>query len=82
MFSLLGFGVDPLAEITKEGHYMNSLEGSFKDVYAALEVNRASQVIYQEELAFGEQNLMSTDFLKRKLSTATILSNSLSKEVF
>lgn len=62
---------DPLAKITKEGDYMNSLEEPFIDVYAALEVYRASRIIYQEEVDLGEQNLRSTDYLKRKISTAS-----------
>lgn len=70
---------DPLVEITKESDYMNSLEEPFKDEYEALEVYRASQIIHKEELAFGEQNLKSIDFLKRKISTASIPSNSHSK---
>ncbi|KVH97311.1 Terpene synthase, metal-binding domain-containing protein [Cynara cardunculus var. scolymus] len=70
---------DLLADITKEGDYMNSLEEPFKDVYAALEVYRASQIIHQEELAFGERNLRSIDFLKRKISTASSPSNRHSK---
>ncbi|XP_076946242.1 ent-kaurene synthase 2, chloroplastic-like [Bidens hawaiensis] len=52
---------DPLAEITNEG--------AFKDKYAVLEVFNASQVLYQEELSFGEQILKSADFLKRIIST-------------
>ncbi|GJT47592.1 plasma membrane fusion protein [Tanacetum coccineum] len=41
-------------------------------------VYRASQTIYQEELAFEEQSLSSADFLKQKLSIA---SNQLSKYI-
>ncbi|CAI9279040.1 unnamed protein product [Lactuca saligna] len=69
---------DPLAKITKEGDYMSSCKDRFKDVYAALEVFKASHIIYQEELGFGEQNSMSTDFLKKEISTA---SNSIHREV-
>lgn len=70
--------VDSLAKITKEGDYMSSCKDGFKDVYAALEVFKASQIIYQEELAgLGEQN--STGFLKREIS---IDSNCIHREVF
>ena len=75
----LACDIDPLVEITKEGDYMNSLEEPFKDVYAALEVYHASQIMHQEELAFGEENVRSIDFLKRKISTASIPSNRHSK---
>ncbi|KAK1425274.1 hypothetical protein QVD17_20624 [Tagetes erecta] len=44
---------DRLAEITNER--------AFKDEYAALEVYRASQILYPEELSFGEQILKSAD---------------------
>ncbi|KAL7605320.1 hypothetical protein Lser_V15G15694 [Lactuca serriola] len=68
---------DSLAKITKEGDYMSSCKDGFKDVYAALEVFKASQIIYQEELAgLGEQN--STGFLKREIS---IDSNCIHREV-
>ncbi|KAI3498200.1 hypothetical protein L1887_33969 [Cichorium endivia] len=60
----------PLAKVTKEGGYMNSSEKAFKDAYTALEVYKASQIIYQEEL---------TDFLKGNISTSSILSNGLSE---
>ncbi|CAH1416468.1 unnamed protein product [Lactuca virosa] len=70
---------DPLAKITKKGDYMSSCKDGFKDVYAALEVFKASQIIYQEELAgLGEQNSRSTDFLKREIS---IDSNCIHREV-
>lgn len=62
---------DPLAEITKEGTYTNSLQEPFKDVYATLEVYRASEIFYQEELASKEQNLRPADFLRRIISTAS-----------
>nr|GFA38926.1 ferredoxin, root R-B1 [Tanacetum cinerariifolium] len=42
------------------------------------DILKASQTIYQEELAFEEQSLSSTDFLKQKLSLA---SNQLSKYI-
>lgn len=64
--------LDPLAEITKEE--------PFKDLYSALEVHRASQIVYQDELTFGEENSRSADFLKRILSSSTIPSN-INKEV-
>ncbi|XP_042756891.1 ent-kaurene synthase 1, chloroplastic isoform X1 [Lactuca sativa] len=66
---------DPLAKITKEGDYMNSPEKPFKDVYTSLEVYKASQIIYQEELAFREQNLTSY------LPSSNKLSNYILKEV-
>nr|QTW97447.1 KSL1 [Artemisia annua] len=49
---------DLLAEITKEWDYMNLLE-----------VYPTSQIINQEELAFGEQNLRAADIIKQKPST-------------
>ncbi|KAL4586184.1 hypothetical protein LXL04_010816 [Taraxacum kok-saghyz] len=61
---------DPLAKITKEGNYRSS---SVKlDVHSALEVYKASQIIYQEEIAFGKYNLRLTDFLKQEISTEYI----------
>ncbi|KAJ0461770.1 putative ent-kaurene synthase [Helianthus annuus] len=51
-------------------------EGAFKDEYAAVEVYNVSQVLYPEELSFGEQILKSGDFPKRIISTD---SNRLSK---
>ncbi|KAJ0682805.1 putative ent-kaurene synthase [Helianthus annuus] len=51
-------------------------EGAFKDEYAALEVYNVSQVLYPEELSFGEQILKLGDFPKRIISTD---SNRLSK---
>ncbi|KAM0017121.1 putative ent-kaurene synthase [Helianthus debilis subsp. tardiflorus] len=73
---------DPLAEITKEGSHLSALEEPFEDIYASLELYQASQVIYQDELAFGELNLLSGDFLKRKISTASsMLSKCLYKQV-
>ncbi|KAJ0822673.1 putative ent-kaurene synthase [Helianthus annuus] len=65
---------DPLAEITNEG--------AFKDEYAALEVYNASQVLYPEELSFGEQILRSGDILRRMISTdSNRLSKFIHKEV-
>ncbi|XP_071709189.1 ent-kaurene synthase 2, chloroplastic-like [Rutidosis leptorrhynchoides] len=75
---------DPLAEITKDGaDYINSLgEHEFRDVYAALDVYRASQFMYQDELLFQEQCMWSTDFLKQKEYTGLgRLSKYLHKEV-
>lgn len=54
---------------------MNSPEKPFKDVYTSLEVYKASQIIYQEELAFREQNLTSY------LPSSNKLSNYILKEV-
>ncbi|MFS8027330.1 putative ent-kaurene synthase [Helianthus anomalus] len=65
---------DPLAEITNEG--------AFKDEYAAVEVYNASQVLYPEELSFGEQILRSGDILRRMISTdSNRLSKFIHKEV-
>ncbi|KAK1425273.1 hypothetical protein QVD17_20623 [Tagetes erecta] len=65
---------DPLAEITNEG--------AFKDEYAALELYHASQILYPEELSFGEQILKSDDSLKRIISTnSNRLSTYIHKEV-
>ncbi|KAI3498201.1 hypothetical protein L1887_33970 [Cichorium endivia] len=50
---------DPLAKIIEKGGYMNSLEEPSKDVHAALEVYKASQLIYQEELASFPSNRLS-----------------------
>ncbi|GKA32308.1 Ent-kaur-16-ene synthase, chloroplastic-like protein [Tanacetum coccineum] len=61
--------LDLLAEVTKEWDYMYLLEEPLKDVYAALEVHPTSQIINQEKLAFGEQNLRAADILKSKAST-------------
>ncbi|KAL4586169.1 hypothetical protein LXL04_010801 [Taraxacum kok-saghyz] len=54
-----GLRTDPLAKLIREGNHMNSPEKPFKDVYTALEVYKASQITYQNELAFEEQNLTS-----------------------
>ncbi|KAI3764337.1 hypothetical protein L2E82_14344 [Cichorium intybus] len=50
---------DPLAKIIEKGGYMNSLEEPSNDVHAALEVYKASQLIYQEELASFPSNRLS-----------------------
>nr|AKP96362.1 ent-kaurene synthase [Grindelia hirsutula] len=73
---------DPLTEITKEGDYMNAPEDEepFKDIYSALEVHRASQIMYQEELTLGERVLRSSDFLIQRLSAEAVPSN-IHKEV-
>ncbi|KAK9074296.1 hypothetical protein SSX86_006893 [Deinandra increscens subsp. villosa] len=60
---------DALVEITKEGSYMSPHEGPFEDIYASLEVYQASHILYQDEPAFGGLNLISSDFLKRKIRT-------------
>ncbi|PWA75611.1 ent-kaurene synthase [Artemisia annua] len=57
-FHYMACGLDLLAEITKEWDYMNLLE-----------VYPSSQIINQEELAFGEQNLRAADIIKQKPST-------------
>nr|XP_043626449.1 ent-kaurene synthase 2, chloroplastic-like [Erigeron canadensis] len=71
---------DPLTEIIKEGAYMNAPAAPFKDIYSALEVNRASQVMYQEELTLGDKILKSSDFLIERLSAESVPSN-IHKEV-
>nr|XP_043623552.1 ent-kaurene synthase 1, chloroplastic-like [Erigeron canadensis] len=60
-----GYEVSPglLTEITKEGIYMNAPAEPFKDIYSALEVHRASQVMYQEELTLGDKISRSSDIL-------------------
>ncbi|KAJ9563474.1 hypothetical protein OSB04_008634 [Centaurea solstitialis] len=71
---------DLLTEITKRGDYMNSLEEPSKDIYAALALHQASQIMHQEELiSLEEQNSSSTDFLRQKSSTSSIRSNWLNK---
>ncbi|KAI3719553.1 hypothetical protein L6452_20455 [Arctium lappa] len=73
---------DPLTEITKGGDYMNSVEEPFKDIYAALEMYHASQIMNQEELSFEEENLRSIDLLlKQKMSTSSIPSNWLNNSI-
>lgn len=69
--------IDPLAEISKEGEFLNLYKEPFKDVYAAVEVYKASQIMYQEELDFGNQNLRSVEFLERKISNVSISSDQL-----
>nr|ALJ30097.1 kaurene synthase-like protein [Stevia rebaudiana] len=72
---------DPLAEIMKEGSYMSPYEEPFEDICAALEAYRASQIIFQDEPAFGELNLLSADFLKRKTTPSNRLSKYFDKQV-
>ncbi|KAJ0591575.1 putative ent-kaurene synthase [Helianthus annuus] len=70
---------EPLAKIIKEGSYMSSHEEPFEDTHAAFEAYLASQIIYQDELPFGELNLLSADFLKREISA---MPNMLSKHLY
>ncbi|KAM0037109.1 putative ent-kaurene synthase [Helianthus debilis subsp. tardiflorus] len=73
---------EPLAKIIKEGSYMSPHEEPFEDTHAAFQAYLASQIIYQDELLFGELNLLSADFLKREISTVpNMLSKHLYKQV-
>ncbi|KAD7116970.1 hypothetical protein E3N88_04238 [Mikania micrantha] len=73
---------DPLTEMTKEVSYMSPHEEPFEDIYAALDAYRASHIIFQDEPASREINLLSANFLKRKISTTSnMLSKSFHKQV-
>lgn len=73
---------DRLSEIANEGGCFSSLGGHSKDLNAALEVYRASQmIIYQDESALAEQNSRFSHFLKQKLSNTSFPSDGLTKHI-
>nr|XP_043638080.1 ent-kaurene synthase 2, chloroplastic-like [Erigeron canadensis] len=66
---------DPLAEITKMGASVNSHKETFKGVYTALEVYRATHLIHEDVLAFEDIRSRSKKYLEKAISTTKVPSN-------
>ncbi|PIA47659.1 hypothetical protein AQUCO_01400341v1 [Aquilegia coerulea] len=75
---------DALAQFGEEG-FSNTLEGYLNDTGAVLELYRASQFVFPDELFLEEQKTWSSKFLKQELSKGSLhadrLFGSISKEV-
>ncbi|XP_059661878.1 ent-kaurene synthase, chloroplastic-like isoform X3 [Cornus florida] len=73
---------DPLTQFTKEEYDFDSPWGHLKDIGAALELYKASQIIiYPDESDLKKQNSWSNHFLKTKLCNGSIHSDRLDKYV-
>ncbi|KAA8527206.1 hypothetical protein F0562_008565 [Nyssa sinensis] len=71
---------DSLSQFIKEEHDFDITRGHLKDIGAALELYRASQIIiYPDESALDKQNSWSNDFLQQKLHNGSIHVDRLNK---
>ncbi|PSR92592.1 Ent-kaur-16-ene synthase [Actinidia chinensis var. chinensis] len=71
---------DPLTQIDEGKHEFSIPAGHQKDINAALELYRASQIIiYPDESALDEQHSWSSHFLKEKLNNGIIHADILNK---
>ncbi|OAY26442.1 ent-kaurene synthase, chloroplastic isoform X1 [Manihot esculenta] len=71
---------DMLTQFTEE-RFLNSLGGYLKDTSSALELCKASQIIYPDEPLLEKQNSWTSDFLKQELSSGSIYANRLGKHI-
>lgn len=77
---MLAYGADMLTQFTEE-RFLNSLGGYLKDTSSALELCKASQIIYPDEPLLEKQNSWTSDFLKQELSSGSIYANRLGKHI-
>ncbi|PIA50757.1 hypothetical protein AQUCO_01200177v1 [Aquilegia coerulea] len=71
---------DVLAQYGKEG-FSNTLAGYLKDTSAVLELYRASDFMFPDELFLAEHKSWSNDLLKEELSKGTMHANRLSEQI-
>uniref|UniRef100_A0A5B7ATW7 Putative ent-kaurene synthase n=1 Tax=Davidia involucrata TaxID=16924 RepID=A0A5B7ATW7_DAVIN len=72
---------DPLTQFTKEEHDFDIARGHLKDIGAALELYRASQIIYPDESALEKQNSWLNRFLQQKLHNGSIHADRFNKYI-
>ncbi|XP_021684518.1 ent-kaurene synthase TSP4, chloroplastic isoform X2 [Hevea brasiliensis] len=71
---------DMLTQFTKEC-FFSSLGGYLKDTRGALELFKASQIIYPDESLLEKQNSWTNHFLKQELSSGSIYADRLGKHL-
>ncbi|XP_012068527.2 ent-kaur-16-ene synthase, chloroplastic [Jatropha curcas] len=71
---------DILIQFTEE-YFCNSLEGYLKDTRAALELYKASQLIYPDESILEELDSWTCHFLKQEISSSSTYTDGLSKHI-